>query len=336
MAATVSAHHLRIVLDTASSRGANADDLCASVGLVPALLEDTAARTSAEVASALYEEAARQTGDGALGLHVAERSDFFAFDALGFAIASKNNLREAFAHLGPSISALHGTSMELNVNRDAAHLSYELPEEGTQPYRHRAEAYMARVLRMLALATGVGLRPRRVAFRHARPQDVSEHERVFGAPIAFGAPRHELVFDEALLDVPLVRADPRLSRVLDEHVRDLVARVPAVQSLADQVRRYIRDAVPRGDFDLESIGRRMGMGGRTLQRGLSAEGTSHRQIVEQVRHEFALHYLVATRMPIKEVASLLGYAELRAFYRAFERWTGLPPAAYRKRQGDRR
>jgi AraC-like DNA-binding protein len=330
MGATVPAHHLRIVLDTAASRGASALELCASVGLDPALPEDMEARTPAAVASALYERAAEETGDSALGLHVAERSDFFAFDALGFAIAAKKNLREAFDHLGPAISALHGTGMELEVTGDAAHLSYELPEEAVQPCRHRAEAYMARTVRMLALATGVGSRPRRVAFKHARPRDVSEHERVFGAPLAFGAPRHELVVDAALLDVPFVRADPRLSNVLDQHVRDLVARMPAVQSLADQVRRYIRDAVPRGDFDLESIGRRMGMGGRTLQRGLSTEGSSHRKIVEQVRHEFALHYLGETRMPIKEVATLLGYSELRAFYRAFERWTGLPPAAYRR------
>ena len=75
----------------------------------------------------------------------------------------------------------------------------------------------------------------------------------------------------------------------------------------------------------------MGMGARTLQRWLRDEGTSHRQIVEQVRHELALRYLVETRMPIKEVAVFLGYAELRAFYRAFERWTGLAPAAYRKK-----
>ena len=159
---------------------------------------------------------------------------------------------------------------------------------------------------------------------------MSEHERVFSAPLAFRAPRNEVVVDAAVLDVPLVRADPRLSEVLDQHVRDLVERMPAEQSLSDQVRRTVRDAFPRGDFGLEAVGRRMGMGARTLQRSLSSEGASHRQIVEQVRHEFALHYLAETRVPIKEVASLLGYSELRAFYRAFERWTGLPPAAYRR------
>ncbi len=215
MAATVPAHHLRIVLDTAASKGANARELCASVGLDPALLEDPEARTPAAVASALYEEAAAQTGDGAFGLHVAERSDFFAFDALGFAIAAKKNLSEAFAHLGPAISALHGTRMELDVVGSAAHLSFELPEEAGQLCRHRAEAYTARVVRMFVLATGVGLRPRRVSLRHDRPENVSEHERVFAAPLAFNVPRHEIVFDAVLLDVPLVRADPRLSEVLD-------------------------------------------------------------------------------------------------------------------------
>jgi AraC-like DNA-binding protein len=327
---TVPAHHLRIVLDTAGEKGASVEELCVSAGLDARLLDDLDARAPLEVASALYEEAAQRTGDGAFGLHVAERSDFFAFDALGFAIATKRNLREAFVHLGPSITALQGTRMELDVIGDAAHLTYQLPEESLQPCRHRSEAYMARMVRTIALATGVRPRLRRVAFRHAQPDDVSEHERVFSAPLAFGAPRNEVVVDAAVLDVPLVRADPRLSEVLDQHVRDLVERMPAAQSLSDQVRRTIRDAFPRGDFGLEAIGRRMGMGARTLQRSLSSEGASHRQIVEQVRHEFALHYLAETRVPIKEVASLLGYSELRAFYRAFERWTGLPPAAYRR------
>jgi AraC-like DNA-binding protein len=189
---------------------------------------------------------------------------------------------------------------------------------------------MARILRMIELATGVRPQPRRVSFRHAAPPDLSEHERIFATRLSFGVPRNELAVERAVLELQLVRADPRLSQVLDQHVRDLVARAPAQQSLADRVRRYLRDAFPGGDFALESIGRRMGTSARTLQRQLSAEGTSYRQILEQARQELALRYLAETQTPIKEVAALLGYAELQAFYRAFERWTGLPPAAYRR------
>jgi AraC-like DNA-binding protein len=331
MVLKVPAHHLRVVLDTAVEKGAAAGELCQTVGLDARLLDDLEARVPLEMATALYDESARRTGDGGFGLHVAERSDYFAFDALGFAISTKQNLREAFEHLAAAITALQGTRMELDVVADTAHLTFELPEEPTRPCRHRTEAYMARVVRMIELATGARPKASRVAFRHAEPDEVSEHERIFRAPLAFGAPRNELVIEQRVLDVPLVRADPRLSEVLDRHVRDLVQRMPAEQTLADQVRRYVRDAFPHGDFGLESIGRRMGLAPRTLQRQLSAEGTSYRQVLEQARQELALRYLAETRTPIKEVAVLLGYSELQAFYRAFERWTGLPPAAYRRK-----
>jgi AraC-like DNA-binding protein len=328
---TVPAHHLRVVLDTATEKGAPATEICSAVGLDARLLDDMEARVPLEVASDLYDECARRAADDAFGLHVAERSDYFAFDALGLAISTKENIREAFEHLGPAITALHGTRMELDIVGQQAHLAIQLPEENVRPCRHRTEAYMARVVRMIELATGTRPQLRRVTFRCERPSSVSEHERVFAAPLLFGAPRNEIAMDRSILDAPLVRADPHLSQVLDQHVRDLAARMPAVQAVADRVRRYVRDAFPRGDAGIESIGKRMGMGARTLQRWLRDEGTSHRQIVEQVRHELALRYLVETRMPIKEVAVFLGYSELRAFYRAFERWTGLAPAAYRKK-----
>jgi AraC-like DNA-binding protein len=331
MVLTVPAQHLRIVLDTAASLGASTDELCAAAGMDRGAFDDPNARASIEATSALYETAALRTSDAAFGLHVAERSDFFAFDALGFAISAKSTLREAFEQLAPSIRALQGTRIDLEVIDDGAHLTFDLPEQAAGlPCRHRTEAYMARVVRTIALATGAAPRLRRVAFRHARPAEVREHERIFAAPIGFGAPHNRLSIDAQILEAPLVRADPRLSAVLDRHLQDLVARMPAAVSLADQVRRYVRDAFPRGRFDVESVGHRMGMGGRTLQRSLNAEGISHREIVEEVRREFALHYLAETRMPIKEIASLLGYSEPRAFYRAFERWTGLPPASYRR------
>src|SRR5688572_4641509 len=99
MALTVPAHHLRVVLDTAVEKGASAKELSEAIGVELAVLDDPEARVPLEAATYLYNESARRTGDAAFGLHVAERSDFFAFDALGFAISTKNNFREAFEHL---------------------------------------------------------------------------------------------------------------------------------------------------------------------------------------------------------------------------------------------
>jgi AraC-like DNA-binding protein len=40
--------------------------------------------------------------------------------------------------------------------------------------------------------------------------------------------------------------------------------------------------------------------------------------------------LVKDRMPVKDVAEILGFSEPRSFTRAFKNWTGLSPREYCK------
>jgi AraC-like DNA-binding protein len=68
---------------------------------------------------------------------------------------------------------------------------------------------------------------------------------------------------------------------------------------------------------------------RSLHRGLVAENTSFRAMLDQIRHRRAVALLHNAQCGIDEVAFLLGFAELSSFYRAFRRWTGLTPARFR-------
>jgi AraC-like DNA-binding protein len=70
---------------------------------------------------------------------------------------------------------------------------------------------------------------------------------------------------------------------------------------------------------------------RTLNRGLAAEGTTYREVLEQIRRELASRHLANAQSSIGEVAFLLGFSELSAFHRAFKRWTGQTPAEFRRR-----
>ena len=66
--------------------------------------------------------------------------------------------------------------------------------------------------------------------------------------------------------------------------------------------------------------------GRTL---LDDAGTSFRKIRDELLRERAEELLRERRVPIAEVSYLLGYGEPSNFHRAFRRWTGLTPAAWR-------
>jgi AraC-like DNA-binding protein len=89
----------------------------------------------------------------------------------------------------------------------------------------------------------------------------------------------------------------------------------------------MRGGVPRAPV----IARRLRMSVRTLHRGLAAEGTTFSEVLDHMRHELAIRHLAEKQLAIGEVAFLLGFAELSSFYRAFKRWTGMTPAAYRTR-----
>ena len=66
----------------------------------------------------------------------------------------------------------------------------------------------------------------------------------------------------------------------------------------------------------------------TLQRRLSDEQTSYKEILDNTRHHLALRYIKQKHFPIGEIAYLLGFADPSNFSRAFKRWTGRAPTAY--------
>jgi AraC-like DNA-binding protein len=98
--------------------------------------------------------------------------------------------------------------------------------------------------------------------------------------------------------------------------------------ILEQVRDRL-DARLEGDASLERIARDLRVSGRTLQRQLGARGASFQQLLEDVRRTRAIAYLTDTDEAVERVAARLGYADPSNFRRAFRRWTGVAPAAFR-------
>jgi AraC-like DNA-binding protein len=86
-----------------------------------------------------------------------------------------------------------------------------------------------------------------------------------------------------------------------------------------------------GDPSLTTVGERVAMGPRTLQRRLKDQGVEFKALVDDTRRLFAVTYLRKPDHTLAEIAYLLGYSEVSAFNRAFRRWTGSTPSEYRRR-----
>jgi AraC-like DNA-binding protein len=95
--------------------------------------------------------------------------------------------------------------------------------------------------------------------------------------------------------------------------------------LADTLRSLIRQLLLTSNLTAEVAARQFGQHPKTLQRQLSAEGTTFAELVDQTRRGL----LLDTDMSLNQLCRQLGYAEQSVLTRSCKRWFNTTPTAYR-------
>ncbi|MFO0671346.1 MAG: helix-turn-helix domain-containing protein [Polyangiaceae bacterium] len=72
------------------------------------------------------------------------------------------------------------------------------------------------------------------------------------------------------------------------------------------------------------------MSPRSLQRGLARHGLEFRRSPKRRASAARFRSGTQTTRSFEDIAERLGYAETKAFRRAFHRWTGMSPQAFRQ------
>ena len=167
----------------------------------------------------------------------------------------------------------------------------------------------------------------------ARPE--SGHKALadfFGCPVRFGAERNALVFDVVDLNRPFPGHNPELLEILNPVLIAALAEATAPPTISHQVKGALKRILASGRPEMVEVAREIGMSERTLQRRITEEGTSFRQLMLETRQEVVRHLLIEPSIEIEEIAGLLGYEDTNSFYRAFRSWEGTTPARWRASQ----
>jgi len=180
--------------------------------------------------------------------------------------------------------------------------------------------------------TGQSVPIRAVYFRHDRPHDAAEYERLFPCPVHFNHPTNAIVFDRDVMSIPLLTAQPEVASYLESVARTKLRALEGGPSaeLATATEAAIREALDEGDVRIATVARKLGTSPRSLQRALVRSGLVYRNLVDQARQSLATPLVTQTDEPIEVIAERVGYAEAKAFRRAFRRWTGQSPNETRR------
>lgn len=218
--------------------------------------------------------------------------------------------------------------LRLVVTADACYLC---DESGRRHNRHLAECFAGGAIRFLRDASDGAFQPREIHFMHKDGANAEEYRLLFGCPVLLGCAQTRLYFNHESLgheawyvDLSLQRTHERLA---DERVEEQDRR-----ALTDSVTRLISQSLETGDISIESVAKRLGMTRRRLQQELAAVDTTYNKLLNDYRLQLACRLLTATEEPVETIVGLTGYSEISAFYRAFRRWTGVTPVAWRQQR----
>jgi AraC-like DNA-binding protein len=318
------------LVDAIAAVGGNPDQVLASVDLEASRLTNMDGFIPCVVFARLLEEAARATGDVCFGLHFGERFNPKNIGPLAYVVLNAPTVGMADEQVARYLK-LYNQAAQVSaiVEGQRAYLRYVLVDLGLPTMRQQNEYSMAIRLNTIRMMVGSQWAPLEVQFAHEKPQDTSEHERIFCAPVLFGYPTNNFLVEIALLDCRVPAADPGLYRIVKRYLDEILEAMPQEDDLISAVRRAIAEIVREGEPSLARIAKKMGVSSRTLQRQLKARQINCQKLVDDTRRHFARSYLKDPKNTLTQVAFLLGYSEASAFNRAFKRWTGLTPLAYR-------
>jgi AraC-like DNA-binding protein len=305
-----------------------ADELLSEVGLTEEALEDALARVPVATMSSLLERARLLTGEPGLGYYLGLQKRASVYGHLGFAALSAASLREAL-DLAVQFAPMFSTALKLHLNIEGRVTSLYLDEQ--------VDLGPVRDIVLISMMLGLNEIGRALIGRELdESADFAIAEPDYHARFAhlvpnwrFGQGINRIVFATEALDSPIVmanRAALRLARAQCERALD---ELGFDTELVDRVRRLL--ASDAGGFhSLDHVAALVHMSPRTLKRRLAAQGVSFSTLVDRERCEKALLLLRSSRLSIEGVAERLDYATASTFVRAFHRWTGKTPAAYRR------
>jgi len=315
------------VLRAAREVGADVDALRAEASLTGVDLGDPDGRIPVALHLRLIAAIARLQPP--IGLELGSRLGTEGMGVVGWAMQHGATLGDALGWLERYRSVVFDGVLA-RTERDERTVAFcHVVHPALAALREPAEIWAAAHLSTLRRLTGRDLLPLEVAFPHGPPADDRRHRALFRAPIRWDAPRIELRFDAAILQLPLTRADRDLFRYLERRVEALRAELQET-SIVTQARLHIEQALAHGEPAIGDVAKRMGIAERTLQRRLGEEGRSFSALLDEIRRERAELLLRDPRLGTGEIAFLLGYSEPAAFFRAFRRWTGTTPRAWRE------
>lgn len=329
--ARLSTNMLAFRIAIAAQEGADIPTILKSSGAPVGLMDGQPPYVDLQTERRIWRAIVDATGREDIGLVCGERFPTQANGMLGYVMANAPTIFAAIEKCC-SYQRLVGDSMGMVCDRgpDTTRIWIEQWSPWDDTLRFTVDLFMAAITSWASANAPAPVRPLRVGFHYERPADVFPYEALFTpAPVIFGADASYQIYENDVLDQPVIGASRDVFSVFEEKVQRSLGDLESGDTWAFRTRQRILTALKGDAPNVETIASELAVSVRKLQQRLADENTSYSILLSGARRDLAQEFLKAGEVSNDEIAYLLGYSEMSVFSRSFKKWTGQTPSEYR-------
>ena len=330
--AHIANHFLQASMSGAERLGYRAEELLLAAGIPSSFLGQPEQPLTEQQFTQLVKAVWRSTGDEFMGMAASPcRNGIFALMA-EFCLSA--------ATLGAVLSR---SARFYSTVYDGLDIGLDEPESDSRSYfyrlqmsdtSHDSDHFLQEFLLLMWQRLACWLVDQQVPiavtqFNYTEPAHVEDYRVMFPGELVFNQSVSGFHLHERYLQMPIVRTESELRDFLQESPAYILHRPSQDDSISAKVRaalgQYDYNSMPKLDVLAEGLH----AAPRTIARKLKDEGSSYSTIKASLRREYAIKLLTTEHLSVAEVAERLGFTETASFCRAFKRWTGKAPTAWR-------
>ncbi|WP_144391967.1 AraC family transcriptional regulator [Pleionea sediminis] len=309
-----------------------ATQLISHAGLLPDNLQDDKKRISAAQYNNLICSAAELSDDPLLGWRFGTKTSTASFNLLGYITMSAETLGDAAKALQNFellVSDIGHTVIEKSYS--LAHAKW-IPHSSCEHFSfHIPEAVFAGWINFGRTIVGWDVPINQITFSHRKAKSLQKsYSDFFNCPVIFNQTENAIEFDTKWLSLPLAQAQRKVFNALINEAENSVNEINSLSmSFEKRVKHLIRANLYQSNVSMEHIAQQLKISKRTLQRYLSNDGLTYRELIDNCKQELAIELIKSNQLPLITIAGILGFSEQSSFTRAFKRWTNQSPQLFR-------
>jgi len=313
------------------------DEVLREAGLSPALLTSPV-RTLPEVDfTRLYSTAIRRLEQStrltpSKQAHMQETSDLMAY-----CVAGSGTLREGINRMRAFNEAIStGSSIDVIETGDEVQFRFDTHRRDRGPGSRLVDMTVLVVYhRLFGWLTGAPVALRSASIIYPRADEQLLLADTLGVKLRYAQAENYLALSKQDLNRAVIRTQADLAGSAGCFPFNLCFSGAGAENdrpWSAQIESLLMEALQSAHTlpSSAALAGRLQMSNATLRRRLRAEASNYAAIRDNCQRRLAESLLTSTRLTTNEIADRVGLSDDRAFRRAFARWTGKSPNAYRR------